>query len=72
MCYVNLIEKMTKVSTVNDISRFSATTVLNDKFMRVEKQLYPYVEDTATILRTNDPENKKNLTTRVIYILKFF
>lgn len=30
---------MTKVLTVNDISRFSAMTVLNDKFMQVQKQL---------------------------------
>lgn len=36
--YVNPIG-MTKVSNVNDIGRFSATKVLNDKFMRVGKQL---------------------------------
>lgn len=46
---------MTKVLTINDISRFSATTVLNDKFMRVKKQLFR-VANTVTVLRTNDPE----------------
>lgn len=66
---------MTKLLTVNDISRFSATAVLNDKFMRVEKQLGRARWCSRGLcdcsLRTNDPE-KITLTAAIrAHIPKF-
>lgn len=65
---------MTKVLTVNDVSRFSITPVLNDKFIRVEKQLFRVRGEGrggGLSDRSSDKWPGKNNRTRAVYTPKF-